>query len=140
METETPESPRADFSDDEFSSDPASPWSETSAPPTPRPEPEAEYSDSEDDGDDNDDNIQQPDEDEDELPWRTTCWLEDAIRESVGKVKKYNERMGLLAQEKGDENYPIEWDELRGSLYREMRYQEGLRSDLDKLLARKTNG
>lgn len=147
METETPESPRADFSDDEFSSDPASPWSETSAPPTPRPESEAGYSASEDDDDDDDDgdsddnvdNIQQPDEDEDELPWRTTSWLEDAIRESVGKVEKYNERMGLLAQEKGDENYPIEWDELRGNFYREMRYQEGLRSDLDKLLARKTN-
>lgn len=60
------------------------------------------------------------------------AWLEDAIRESVRKVKKYNERMGLLARETaGDENYPIEWDELRGMLYREMRYQEGLRSDLN---------
>lgn len=43
--------------------------------------------------------------------------------------------MGVLAQEKGDGNYPIEWDELRGELYREMRYQEGLRRDLNQLFA-----
>ncbi len=132
METEVPEPPWADFSDDEFSSDPTSPGSESSDPPTPQSEPESEYSDSEDD--DYDDNIRQPDEDEDGLPWRTTAWLEDAIRESVGKVKKYNERMGLLAREKGDGNYPIEWDELRGDLYREMRYQEGLKRNLNELL------
>ena len=147
METKAPEPPpQEDFYDDEFSSD----GSETSAPPTPRPEPpEAEYySDSEeeeedDDDDDDENNIQQPDEDEDRMPWRTKAWLEDAIRQSVGKVEKYNESMGLLAREmpKGEYgNYPIEWDELRGNLYREMRYQEGLRSDLNDLLARKKNG
>lgn len=75
------------------------------------------------DDDYDDDNIQQPYEDEDGLPWRTTAWLENAIRESVGKVKKYNERMSLLTREKRDGNYPVKWDELRGDLYREKRFE-----------------
>lgn len=75
------------------------------------------------------------DEDENVMEWHTAAWFEDAIRESVGKVIEYNERMGLLASLVGDdENYPVEWDELQGKLYREMRYQEGLRKDLNELL------
>lgn len=69
------------------------------------------------------------------MEWHTAAWLEYAIRESVGKVIEYNERMGLLASLMGaDENYPVEWDELRAKLYREMRYQEGLRKNLNELL------
>lgn len=69
------------------------------------------------------------------MEWHTAFWLEDAIRESVGKVIEYNKRMGLLASlVRDDENYPVEWDELQGKLYREMRYQEGLRKDLNELL------
>lgn len=146
MEKKAPAKPsQTDFSDDdnEFLLDLFSFFggSGTSAPLTLRPEPKAEYCDSEEENDDDDGSIQQPDEDEDDgMPWRTTAWLEDAIRESIGKVEKYNESMGLLAQQKqGDGNCPIEWDELRGNLYREMRYQKGLRSDLHDLLARKKN-
>ena len=69
------------------------------------------------------------------MEWHTASWLEDAIRESVGKVIEYNERMGLLASLMGDDkNYPVEWDDLRGKLYREMRYQEDMRKDLNELL------
>lgn len=69
------------------------------------------------------------------MKWHAAAWCEDVIRESVSKVIEYNERMGLLASLVGvDENYPVEWDELQGKLYREMRYQEGLRKDLNELL------
>lgn len=136
METHAPESPQQDFSDDELSSAAPSLRSETSVPPTPRPEFEEEYFDLEDD----DDNNRELDEDDDNgLEWRTIAWLQNAILESGCKINEYNKKMGILAALVEDgKDYPIEWDELRGNLYREMRYEEGLKRDLNKLMA--TNG
>lgn len=123
METQAPESPWKDFPDDDDDDESSSDDIETPAPPTPTgPEFEAEYSYPGGDGGENGQG------------WRTTAWLEDAIRESIRKITEYNERMGLLAAA-WEENYPVEWDELRGELYREMRYQEGLRRYLNNLLA-----
>lgn len=126
-----------DFSDDESSSSSpsATPSShfktERSGSASPRSKFTTGYNDSYDHDHDGHDG----DEDENGMEWHTAAWLEDAIRESVGKVIEYNKRMGLLASlVRDDENYPVEWDELQGKLYREMRYQKGLRKDLNELL------
>lgn len=123
-----PSSTRSDFSDDD---DDDGDIETPAPPPTPGPESfEAKYFNQNNNNDD--DNGQE---------WHTKAWLEDAIRESIRKIIEYNKRMGVLAaaaatavgeeEEKGEEeNCPIEWDELRGKMWREMRYQEMLRRDL----------
>lgn len=126
-----------DFSDDKSSS------SSLSATPSPHiktersgsASPRSKFTTGYNDSYDHDHDGYDGDEDENGMKWHAAAWCEDAIRESVSKLIEYNERMGLLASLVGvDENYPVEWDELQGKLYREMRYQEGLRKDLNELL------
>lgn len=67
--------------------------------------------------------------------WRTEAGLEEALRESMQSVGELLKKMKSLVD---DDDYPNDvWVDIKGKVNGEMRFQDGLRRDLERLQAAK---